>query len=28
VAARGNRAVAHAHRGPLKHLVQVKRRHV
>jgi peptidoglycan/xylan/chitin deacetylase (PgdA/CDA1 family) len=28
LAARGNRAVAHAHRGPLKHLVQVKRRHV
>jgi peptidoglycan-N-acetylglucosamine deacetylase len=28
LAARGNRSAAHAHRGPLKHLVQVKRRHV
>ena len=28
LAARGGRSVEHAHRGPLKHLVQVKRRHV
>jgi peptidoglycan/xylan/chitin deacetylase (PgdA/CDA1 family) len=28
LAARGNRSAVHAHRGPLKHLVQVKRRHV